>query len=347
MANTEQHGDLTAYRGVWVYVEHAHGEAATVSWELLTPGREMADVLGVELSVVIVGDPKGTLADEAFAYGADNAYVIAGPVFTDYRTETHMQAVVHLVQKFRPEILLLGATVTGRDLASAIAIEVHTGLTADCTHLAVDPEKRLFEMTRPAFGGNIMATILCESTRPQMATVRPRVMPLPAHQPGRAGTVITEAFTLDEDDIAAKILSFTATESEGANIVEADIIVTAGRGIGSAENLKLIQELADAVGGVVGASRAVVDLGWAEHAHQVGQTGKTVRPRLYIAVGVSGAIQHIVGMQNSNVIIAINNDPNAPIFSVANHGIVGDLFEVVPELTRQITAARTKSVKSV
>ena len=336
--------DLSAYKGVWVYVEHAEGKAAHVAWELLTPGRQMADVLGVELGVVIVGDSGARLASEAFAYGADVAYLVEGAVFNDYRTETHMQAVVHLIQKFKPEILLLGATVTGRDLASAIAIEVHTGLTADCTQLAVNSETRLFEMTRPAFGGNIMATILCDQFRPQMATVRPRVMPLPPRQLGRSGRMIREDFSLNEADIAAKILEFIPSPADGANIAEADIIVTAGRGVGSAENLKMIQELSDALGGVMGASRAVVDLGWVPQSRQVGQTGKTVRPRLYIAVGVSGAIQHIVGMQNSDVIIAINNDPEAPIFSVATFGIVGDLFKVLPELTRQIKAAKSQPV---
>jgi electron transfer flavoprotein alpha subunit len=335
------------FRGVWVYVEHADGKATGVSWELLTPGRHMADALGVELGVMIVGDSGSRLATEAFAYGADIAYIIDGPVFSHYRTEPHMRAVVHLINKYQPEIFLLGATVTGRDLASAIAIEVDTGLTADCTQLGVDVEKRLFEMTRPAFGGNIMATILCEQHRPQMATVRPRVMPMPARQPGRLGRIVREELELKEADIATKILKFFPTESEGVNIAEADIIVTAGRGVGSAENLRMIEELAQATGGVVGASRAVVDLGWISYAHQVGQTGKTVRPRLYIAVGVSGAIQHLVGMQNADTIIAINNDPEAPIFSVASVGIVGDLFEVVPELTRQIKAAREQAAANV
>lgn len=331
---------IDEYRGVWVYVEHVDGKAANVAWELLTPGRQMADALGVELGVVIVGDSGSRLATEAFAYGADIAYMIDGPVFSHYRTEPHMRAVVHLVERYKPEILLIGATVTGRDLASAIAIEVQTGLTADCTQLGVDVEKRLFEMTRPAFGGNIMATILCEKNRPQMSTVRPRVMPMPPRKPGNTGKIVREEFSLNEADIATKILSFLPNEAEGINIAEAEIIVTAGRGIGSAENMRLVEELAEALGGVVGASRAVVDQGWASYAHQVGQTGKTVRPRLYVAVGVSGAIQHIVGMQNSDTIIAINNDPNAPIFSVATHGIVGDLFKVVPELTRQISAAK-------
>lgn len=328
------------YRGVWVFVEHADGKAVNVSWELLTPGRQMADALGVELGVIIIGDGVSRLAAEAFAYGADVAYIIDSPVFQHYRTEPYMRAAVHLIGLYKPEIILVGATVMGRDLASAIAIEVQTGLTADCTQLAVDVEKRLFEMTRPAFGGNIMATILCESNRPQMSTVRPRVMPMPARQPGRAGRIVREEFTLNEADIATKILKFIPNESEGVNIAEADIIVAAGRGIGSAENLSLVQELADVLGGVIGASRAVVDQGWLSYSHQVGQTGKTVRPRLYIAVGISGAIQHIVGMQNSDTIIAINQDPAAPIFSVATYGIVGDLFSVLPQLTSSIKAAK-------
>ncbi|HEX2950644.1 MAG TPA: electron transfer flavoprotein subunit alpha/FixB family protein [Armatimonadota bacterium] len=339
--------DVNEFRGVWVYVEHADGKAAGVSWELLTPGREIADALGVQLGVIIVGESGSRLATEAFAYGADVAYMIDGPVFSQYRTETHMRAVVHLIHRYKPEILLIGATVTGRDLASAIAIEVQAGLTADCTQLGVDVEKRLFEMTRPAFGGNIMATILCERSRPQMSTVRPRVMPMPSRQPGRTGRIVREEFSLKEADIATKILQFIPNEADGVNIAEADIIVSAGRGIGSAENMYLVEELAEALGGVVGASRAVVDQGWANYAQQVGQTGKTVRPRLYVAVGISGAIQHLVGMQNSDTIIAINNDPNAPIFTVATHGIVGDLFAVVPELTRQIKAAKALTVAKV
>jgi len=335
--------DIKDYRGVWVFVEHAEGKAAHVAWELLTPGRQMADALGVELGVVIIGESGSRLAMEAFAYGADVAYMIDGPVFKDYRTEPAMRAVTHLVNRYKPEILLIGASVTGRDLASAIAIELQTGLTADCTQLSVDLEKRQFEMTRPAFGGNIMATILCETNRPQMSTVRPRVMPMPARQPGRNGRIVRETFTMKEEDIAAKILSFVPIQAEGVNITEAEIIVSAGRGIGSAENLRLVEELAHALGGVVGSSRSVVDQGWLPYAHQVGQTGKTVRPRLYIAVGISGAIQHLVGMQNADVIIAINSDPNAPIFSVATHGIVGDLFQVVPELTRQILAAKAQA----
>lgn len=337
---------LENYRGVWVYVEHADGKAAHVSWELLSPGRHMADALGVELGVVIVGASDSRLASEAFAYGADAAYVIDGDVFKQYRTETHMRAVVHLIGKFKPEIFLLGATVTGRDLASAIAIEVDTGLTADCTQLGVDTEKRLFEMTRPAFGGNIMATILCDQHRPQMATVRPRVMPMPARQGGSTGRIVREMLTLNEADIATKVLRFIPTPTEGVNIAEADIIVSAGRGIASGENLRMIEELASLLGGVVGASRAVVDQGWINYPHQVGQTGKTVRPRLYVAIGISGAIQHLVGMQNADTIIAINADPHAPIFSVATHGIVGDLFEIVPEMIQQLKAAKAPAVAS-
>jgi electron transfer flavoprotein alpha subunit len=326
-----QNININDYRGVWVYVEHADGKAAHVSWELLSPGREMADKLGVELGVVIVGDTGSKLATEAFAYGADVAYCIDAPVFRDYRTEPHMRAVTHLIETYKPEIFLIGATVTGRDLASAIAIEVQTGLTADCTQLGVDVEKRLFEMTRPAFGGNIMATILCDANRPQMSTVRPRVMPMPTKQGGRMGRIVRDDFTLNEADIAAKILKFVATEVEGVNIAEAEIIVTAGRGIGSAENIRIIEELAEALGGVVGASRAVVDQGWMSYTHQVGQTGKTVRPKLYIACGVSGAIQHVVGMNNSDVIIAINTDPDAPIFEIAHYSIVGDAADVIPK----------------
>lgn len=335
------------FRGVWVFIEHTGGKAANVSWELLTPGRQLANVLGVELGVVIIGESGSRLATDAFAYGADIAHMIDGPGFRHYRTEPYTHALVHLVRRYRPEILLFGETVNGRDLASAAAIELQTGLTADCTQLGIDHGKRLLEMTRPAYGGHMLATVLCEHQRPQMATVRARVMAMPERHPGRAGRIVREEFRLKEEELVTKILQYLPAEVEGAGIADAEIIIAAGRGIGSADNMRLVRELADALGGMVGASRAAVDLGWATPAQQVGQTGSTVRPRLYVAVGISGARQHLVGMQQADTIIAINSDPEAPIFSVATLGIVGDLFSVVPALTRQVKVARSQTAVGV
>lgn len=332
--------DVREYRDVWVYVEHTNGRAAAVSWELLTPARRLADALGVTLSVVIIGDSGARIATEAFAYGADVAYTIDGPAFRYYRTETHLLALAQLIRRHKPEILLFGATPTGSDLAAAVAIEAKTGLVADCTSLELDMETRLLEMTRPAFGGNVMATVLCEKHRPQMATVRPRVMSTPLRRPGRAGRIQREEFSLPEAEIATKLLQYAPYPPEVMNLREAQIIVAAGRGIGSAENLRVVLELATALGGAIGATRAVVDRGWLNADFLIGQSGKTVCPRLYVAVGISGAARHVQGMRHAEMILAINHDPNAPIFAVATHGIVGDLFQVVPELTHQVLTAR-------
>jgi len=327
---------LAAYRGVWVFIEQTEGEPAKVSWELLGKGRELADTLHVPLSAVVLGEKVENLCHEAFSYGADRAYLIDAPVFHQYRTQSYRNGVCHLVDKYKPEIILIGATGLGRDLASAVATRKRTGLTADCTGLGIDEKHNLMQ-TRPAFGGNIMATIMCDKFRPQMATVRPHVIPMPEKQPGRQGEIIRESCPVQEEDILVKVLEVVSDQKkEGVDVASADVIVAGGRGVMGKENFALLQELADELGGVVGASRSAVDAGWMPQDRQVGQTGKTVRPKIYIACGISGALQHLVGMQDSGVVIAINRDREAPIFEVATYGIVGDLLQVVPEFTKQI-----------
>jgi electron transfer flavoprotein alpha subunit len=337
--------ELQEYHDVWVYVEHAQDQPAHVSWELIGVGAELAKARKSQVCAVVLGDQIGHLCHEAFAYGADQAYVIDTPVFRNYRTEPYYKAICFLVKKYKPEIMLIGATGEGRDLGGAIATELSTGLTADCTGLAID-EKGFLLQTRPAFGGNIMATILTERTRPQMSTVRPHVMPIPPRDGKRQGVIVRESFDIKEESIFAKVLELIDDRKPGAetlDIAAADIIVSGGRGMQNPDNFKILKELADELGGVVGSSRAAVDAGWMPPERQVGQTGKTVRPKIYIACGISGAIQHLVGMQESNVIIAINRDKQAPIFEVATYGIVGDLFKVVPALTNYIRSIKTKS----
>ena len=327
---------------VWVFVEHTDGRPAPVSWELLGKGRELATGLGGRVCSVLLGHQVERLVGEAFAYGADKVYLIDDPALAHYRTQPYLHGMVRLVRKYEPEIMLLGATTMGRDLAGAVATSLETGLTADCTGLTIDPQTKLLEQTRPAYGGNIMATILCERRRPQMATVRPRVMEMPARDDSRTGEAVREQLELKEEDILVRIIEYARDDAtEGARIEDADILISGGRGLGGPEGFRMLQHLADAIGGRVSGSRAAVDQGWIEHSRQVGQTGKTVRPKLYIACGISGAIQHLVGMQTSDIIVAINRDPNAPIFGVATYGIVGDVNEIVPALTR---AARARLV---
>jgi electron transfer flavoprotein alpha subunit len=333
----ERRRKVGQYSGVWVFIEQNAGEVARVSWELTGAGRELADSLGVELSAVIIGDDVAPLAKAAFSYGADNAYLIDQTVFRQYRTEPYLKAMVYLIDKYKPEVVLMGATGMGRDLAGAVATRVKTGLTADCTGLGID-EKRNLMQTRPAFGGNIMATIMCDKFRPQMATVRPHVMALPERKGGATGKVIEERFLISESDIFTRVLEVITDKSgkDGVDVAGAEFIVSGGRGLMAKENFAMLEELADQLGGVVGGSRSAVDAGWLPQDRQVGQTGKTVRPKIYIACGISGAIQHLVGMQDSDLIIAINRDAEAPIFEVATFGIVGDLFQVVPALTARI-----------
>ncbi|MBN2438363.1 MAG: electron transfer flavoprotein subunit alpha [Deltaproteobacteria bacterium] len=335
---------LRQYKGVWIFVEQTDGKPATVSWELLGAGADLAKKLDVELCAVVLGDKVENLCHESFAYGATKAYLIDDPVFHYYRTEPYYKAICYLIDKYKPEIVLVGATGLGRDLAGSVATELHTGLTADCTGLSID-EKNFLLQTRPAFGGNIMATILTERTRPQMSTVRPHVMCMPEKDASLRGMIIRESTPLAEDDIAAKVLEIIDDHKAGADAIDisaADIIVSGGRGMLGKENFHLLRELADELGGVVGSSRSAVDAGWMPPERQVGQTGKTVRPKIYIACGISGAIQHLVGMQDSDVIIAINRDHHAPIFEVATYGIVGDLFQVVPAITSRIRELRTQ-----
>jgi electron transfer flavoprotein alpha subunit len=327
---------LAEYRGVWVFVEQTEGEAAKVSWELLGKGRELADALMVPLSAVVLGENVEDLCHEAFAYGADQAYLVDAPVLKYYRTESYLRSVSALIDKYHPEIILMGATGLGRDLAGAVATVVGTGLTADCTGLAVDDKRNLMQ-TRPAFGGNIMATIICDRFRPQMSTVRPHVMVMPEKQGARRGTIVREQCPIQEEDILVKVLEIISDkQKDHVDIAGAEVIVSGGRGMMAKENFAILHELAAELGGVVGSSRSAVDAGWMPVDRQVGQTGKTVRPKIYIACGISGAIQHLVGMQDSDVVIAINRDKDAPIFEVATYGIVGDLFQVVPALTRRI-----------
>lgn len=331
------------WHNVWVFVEQINGKAHVVSWELLGAGRKLADDLGVELCAFVLGSNVKHLADEAFCYGAQKVYMVDHPELLHYRTAPYLKSGLALIQKHQPEIVLMGATGLGRDLAGALATQLKTGLTADCTGLTISLSDRLLEQTRPAFGGNIMATILTETSRPQMASVRPHVMTIPEKMKSKTGEIISESVTLTADALYTKIIEIIPMDSEhNVNIAAANIIVSGGRGMLAGDNFKMLQELADLLGGVVGASRGAVDSGWMPRSHQVGQTGKTVKPKLYLACGISGAIQHLVGMQNSDHIIAINKDKNAPIFEVAHLGIVGDVFEVLPAFIEKIKQQKSQ-----
>jgi len=334
------------FRGVWVFIEQADGEADKVSWELLGKGRELADKLGVELCALVIGHQVEPLCREAFSYGAGKAYLLDHPLYRDYRTQPYLEACCHLIEQYKPEVILMGATGMGRDLAGAVATRVGTGLTADCTGLDIDDKRNLMQ-TRPAFGGNIMATIMCDKYRPQMATVRPHVMQMPEQQAGAKGEIIRCDFTIPEESVLVKVLEILKDSDAGQHIDigGAEFIVSGGRGLMGPENFGILKELADELHGVVGGSRSAVDAGWLGHDRQVGQTGKTVRPKIYIACGISGAIQHLVGMQDSDLIIAINRDKDAPIFEVAHYGIVGDLFQVVPLLTQKIRELKARGTK--
>ncbi len=328
---------------IWVLIEQEEGKPHPVAWELLGAAQRLAaDLPGSVVEGVLLGHQVGQIPAEAFRYGAARVYVIDDPVLSVYRNAPYAHGIANLVKQHRPEIFLVGATTLGRDLASAIATRVGTGLTADCTELAIDPEKKILAATRPTFGGNLMATILCKTQRPQMATVRPRVLPTPAPAAEAVpGETLSAALGMTEAEVAVQLLRVIPnTGGEQVNLEYADVIVAGGRGLGGPEGFRLLEELAGLLGGVIGATRAVVDAGWITAAHQIGQTGKTVRPKLYIAAGLSGAIQHRVGVSGSDFILAINSDPHAAIFQVADLGIVGVLYSVVPELIRQIQAAR-------
>ena len=327
--------DPGAYKNVWVFIEHEHGKVSTVSFELLGEGRKLADALGCHLCGMVFGNEVEGFIKEAIAYGAETVYVTESPILEQYRADPYACAAVNLIRKYKPEIVLFGATTQGRDFAGTVATTLEVGLTADCTGLDIDPETKYLRQTRPAFGGNIMATILdYPNYRPQMSTVRPKVFAMPQRDDSRKGEVIREPLPMTEEQVRTKVLEFIKG-AEAVNLVDAEIIVSGGRGVGNAENFKVIRELAEVLGAAVGASRATVDAGWISYEHQVGQTGRTVRPKIYIASGISGAIQHLAGMRTSDIIVAINKDPEAPIFKIATYGVVGDLFTVVPMLAQE------------
>jgi len=349
--------DLGAFHGVWVFCEQREGVLNTTSFELLSEGRKLADDLGTELCGVLLGDNVAPLAKTLGGYGADKVYVCESPLLHHYTTDAYAKVLTDIAMDKKPDILLIGATNIGRDLGPRVAARLHTGLTADATHLDIDTAKYIeflrststlevdrmkwdmadksLKMTRPAFGGHLMATIICPRFRPQMSTVRPGVMKCAPYDEAKAEACVVEpyAFELSEQDIKTKVLEVVKEAKAFVDLIGAEVIVAVGYGISKdpAKGLELAKELADALGGgVLGASRAVCDAGWLSADHQVGQTGKTVRPRIYVALGISGAIQHKSGMQDSEYIIAVNSNASAPIFEVADYGICGDLYSVVP-----------------
>ena len=328
--------DLADWTGILIYAEYRHGKVAPVSFELLGIGRQLADQQKVPLSAVLLGSGMGGAARDLVSYGADIVYQVDDPALEFFTDEIYGNILEDIILKQKPEVVLAGATAIGRSFIPLVATALATGLTADCTQLAIRPDDGVLLQTRPAFGGNIMATIECPHTRPQMATVRPRVMKAATPDPDRKGDIITYQPKGERLQSRVKVLRNVLEEQDQVNITEGDIIVAGGRGLDNEKGFELIKQLAEAVGGAVGASRAAVDSAWIAYPHQVGQTGKTVNPKLYIACGISGAIQHVVGMQSSETIVAINKDPHAPIFDVATYGIVGDLFEVVPKLIEKI-----------
>ncbi|NMM64473.1 electron transfer flavoprotein subunit alpha/FixB family protein [Clostridium sp. P21] len=317
---------------VWVFAEQMEGKLASVTLELIGAARKLASKLEVKVCAVLLGDKVETIIHELFVHGVDTVYVIDDEVFHFYRAETYNRAFCYLIDKYKPEILLMGATTTGRDLAGAVATAIKTGLTADCTQLDIDLEKRILLASRPAFGGNIMATIVCEKHRPQMATVRPRVMPMPEPKVNKTGAIIRETFKIEEKSLRTWVLEIIKEQSENTKLEDAKIIVCGGRGVQNQEGFKLLQELAKVVGGIVAGSRGAVEKGLVEHKRQVGQTGQTVSPKIYFAIGISGAIQHTVGIQGAETIVCINTDSECEMMKLATYGIQGDVFKVLPKL---------------
>lgn len=336
--NTEaiHHEKSSRFGEVWVWIEHLHRKPAHVSWELLGEGKRLAQVYGTKLAAVAIGNNVSHLAKDAFAQGADKVYLIEDTRLEDYRTQPYAIALTQAVTRFKPEALLLGGTIRGRDLAGSAATFIGTGLIADCTALDVDIETGIFMGTRPDYGGNLMSTIICPKNRPTMVSVRPRVMKSLPPDSTRDGEIIRLDVTFSPEDFNTEVLDFVPIEKVGVRLEDSQIIVSGGRGLGSANNFRLIEELAQALHAQVGASRAAVRAGWIGSDHQVGQTGTTVRPRLYIAAGISGAIQHIVGIMNVDYIAAINRDQNAPIFKMADFGVVGDLFKIIPDFIEEL-----------
>ena len=341
--------NLEEYKGVYVFAQQVDNVINSIAFELIGKGKDLAEALGTDVTAVLVGSDVKGLADELAEYGADRVIVVDDPELKEYRTEPYAHALSSVIEKYKPEIFLVGATAIGRDLGPRVSARIHTGLTADCTQLEIgdfpmtpvpgkEQKHNQLLMTRPAFGGNTIATIACPDFRPQMATVRPGVMQKRAKQAGAKANVeeFNPGFTPDNKYV--EILEVVKAVSDTVDIMDAKILVSGGRGVGSPENFKLLEDLAEVIGGTVSCSRAVVDAGWKPKDLQVGQTGKTVRPNVYFAIGISGAIQHLAGMEESDLIIAINKDDTAPIFDVADYGIVGDLNKILPALTEKLKA---------
>ncbi|MBV7275723.1 electron transfer flavoprotein subunit alpha/FixB family protein [Clostridium thailandense] len=337
--------NISEYKGVWVFAEQRDGKLQKVSLELLGKGREIADKLGTELTAVVLGYNTKDISESLLSYGADKVLACDSKFLLHYSTDAYAKVICDLAKERKPEIIFIGATFIGRDLGPRVSARLHTGLTADCTGLDIDTETNNLMMTRPAFGGNLMATIVCGNHRPQMSTVRPGVFSRLEKDSSKINLEKIEKveFSLTEEDIRTKTEEVVKLSKNIADIGEASVLVAGGRGVGSAENFSKLAELAEVLGGTVAASRAAVDIDWADKAVQVGQTGKTVRPKIYVACGISGAIQHLAGMQDSEFIIAINKNPDCPIMKVADLAIVGDLNKVLPELTAQIKAQKEKA----
>ena len=326
--------DLSDYKGIWVFAEQRYGKLKTVSLELTVKAKKLADELQTNVTAVVFGNKINHLPKELIAYGADDVMVLDADWLKDFNDHVYGELMVELIKKYKPEIVLIGATSNGRSLAPHISSTLQTGLTADCTVLEIDKKERLLLQTRPAFGGNLMATIICPNNRPQMATVRPKVFKADEPDYTRKGNVTLLPVPSPIEGFVKKIRDLD--NDAALNLADAEIIVSVGKGIGSKKNIQLAQDLADALGGALGASRPVVDAGWMPYSQQVGQTGKTVAPKIYIACGISGAIQHLAGLADIDTIVAINNDPDAPIFKVANYRVVGDVKEILPLLTEKI-----------
>ena len=323
------------YRGVWVFIEQKNSKVKSVSYELLGKAQDLAKKLNCQVSAIVIGNKLEDQLDELTFCGADNIYLVEAPELANFQDEPYTNILVELIKKYKPEIVLCGATAIGRSLISRVAVKIKAGLTADCTGLDIEPDKKILLQTRPAFGGNIMATIISPNFRPQMATVRHKVMLPLEPDKRRKGKIIREKFDNSLYASRTKLLDIVEEIETLVNLAEADIIVSGGRGMGGPENFKILEELAHVLGAAVGSSRAAVDAGWMPYSHQVGQTGRTVAPKIYIACGISGQIQHLVGMSSSKIIVAINKDPEAPIFKIATYGIVGDHFQVVPALNKK------------
>jgi electron transfer flavoprotein alpha subunit len=340
-ASPERDGDLSEYRGVWIIAEQRDGDIAPVVYQLLGKGRELADALNVPLAVVVIGFDMRDQAALLAGYGADTVYYVDHSDCAHFNDELYTKILVDIVNQYKPEIVLSGATAIGRSLIPGVATQLETGLTADCTQLEIDPEKKLLLQTRPAYGGHIMATIVCPNHRPQMATVRPNVMKKPPLNPDAQCEIVEIPYDPDAYHSRTRLVEHVCeSEGEGALLSDADVIVAGGRGLKNRESFALIKTIAELLGGAVGASRPAVDSEWIPYRHQIGQTGKTVCPKLYIACGISGAVQHLVGMESSELIVAINKDRAAPIFEVATYGIVGDIFEILPALIKRLRESR-------